>query len=117
MEYRYETKIEPCGFTAHYWILVGPKGGVHIHIHERMIEEDYFGGVEIHNKTPIYAGQKPMPNCWVIGGDCYCDGSSLYARENLIPWFLSVPEDSYPELFRDELMSWYENKFGQEEQE
>jgi len=115
MTYQYKTQTEHGSeYTIYYWILVGPKGGVHIHIHERMIKEDYFGGVEIHSPVPLYGGQTPIKDCWVIGGDCYCDGTSLYAQENLIPEFLRAEKEQWPELFRGELQSWYENKFGQE---
>lgn len=40
-------------------------------------------GIEKHSKTPLYEGQEPLKDCEVTGGDCYCDGTSLMARERL----------------------------------
>jgi hypothetical protein len=40
-------------------------------------------GIELHSPTPLYEGQKPITNCKVMGGECYIDGTSLYAREAL----------------------------------
>jgi hypothetical protein len=40
-------------------------------------------GIESHKKTKQHENQTPQENCDVTGGDCYCDGSSLQAREKL----------------------------------
>lgn len=38
----------------------------------------YFGGIEVHSKTPRYESQQPMPtHCQWTGGTCYPDGSSM----------------------------------------
>ena len=38
----------------------------------------YYGGIEVHSKTPMYDGQKPLGrHCELTHGDCYTDGSSL----------------------------------------
>lgn len=51
----------------------------------------YFGGIEVHSKTPIYSGQELSDGyCeWTRGG-CYHDGSSLAFRE--IEHFFGRPE-------------------------
>lgn len=38
----------------------------------------YFGGIEVHSKTPLYSGHEPLPgHCQWTGGTCHTDGSSL----------------------------------------
>lgn len=50
-------------------------------------------GVEQHSRKPHYESQKPdAGECWLIGGDCYHDGSYLYAAETLLPGFLKHGE-------------------------
>ena len=40
-------------------------------------------GVDIHTKTPRYAGQSAQQGCGITGGECYCDGSSLLGESFL----------------------------------
>lgn len=41
-------------------------------------------GIECHKKQPHYDGHTPVKGyCLVTLGDCYCDGSSLQASEQL----------------------------------
>lgn len=38
----------------------------------------YFGGIEVHSKTPMYRGQEVRDgHCEWTRGDCYHDGSSM----------------------------------------
>lgn len=38
----------------------------------------YFGGIEVHSKTPMYSGQEVRDgHCEWTRGDCYHDGSSM----------------------------------------
>lgn len=38
----------------------------------------YFGGIEVHSKTPMYPGQELRDgHCEWTRGDCYHDGSSM----------------------------------------
>lgn len=50
----------------------------------------YFGGIEVHSKTPMYAGQELRDGyCeWARGG-CYHDGSSIAFRE--VEHFFDTP--------------------------
>lgn len=85
-------------YTYYYWYLINKelRNGVHFHGVKRHDSEEYFKlpfnnnqygfetlGIESHSKEPLYEGHKPIPNCDVTGGDCYCDGTSLYASEKL----------------------------------
>ena len=83
----------------HLWYLIDKKTREGVHFHGQEYRENYNAsdyrpwynnqhrfsahGIEMHKKTPVYEGQKPLENCDVTGGDCYCDGSSLQASEQL----------------------------------
>ena len=56
--------------------VVGELGGIHISIHSTS-DGSISGGLEIHNKKPVYDFQKCYHNCWMLNGDCYPDGSTL----------------------------------------
>ncbi len=78
---------KPFGSVRHMWQIVGPKGGVHFTAN---ITEKYEPscGLEIHySEAPDYMrDQAPsQTNCWLIGGRCWHDGTSLYASETLWP--------------------------------
>lgn len=62
--------------------------------------EDYYGGVEIHSKLPLYDGHQPHPEpCQWTRGTCYHDGSSL-AYDQIAPIF------DNPTLLFAELGEW-----------
>jgi len=90
-EYRY---TKPYGKPVHTWSVVTAKGGMHLTINDS--GEDarprYHGGVETHwRQPPPYMEDAPPShtNCWLIGGPCWHDGSSLWAKEHWIPiWHL-----------------------------
>lgn len=77
----------------YYWYIADAKrNGVHFHgvksdkLSEFLSVNRYsFGtyGIEVHSVKAMYEGQTPISNCRVTGGDCYCDGTSLYAEERL----------------------------------
>ena len=62
----------------------------------------YYGGIEVHSKTPMYEGQvDPFMNCELTGGDCYPDGSSLaYERDIKDLFDVTAPDEMYAELAR-----------------
>lgn len=85
--------IRECS-VFYYWYLINKKTREGVHFHgcthtdENLIFDcNYHGfmthGLEMHSKKPLYEGQAPVDNCDVTGGDCYCDGTSLGARERL----------------------------------
>lgn len=62
------------------WAVFGEHGGIHLHCNPRDMS---LGGIEIHSKEPLHEGHKPHgnANCWLIGCQCYHDGSSLQWSE------------------------------------
>lgn len=71
----------------HMWQLVGPDGGIHFTAN---INEEYRDtcGLEFHHAPSSNYRCDEAPdhvNCWLIGGPCRHDGSSLYASETLWP--------------------------------
>lgn len=76
-----------------FWC-IGPAGGISLRFYthwylpaqrtHRIIEELMKPrGVDltIHAHAPQYEDHPPIANCKLTGGDCYCDGSSLYAEK------------------------------------
>jgi hypothetical protein len=84
---------KPFGSVRHMWQLVGPKGGIHFtaNIWDRA-GSDPACGLEVHYyEAPDYRRDEApsQVNCWLIGGRCWHDGTSLYASETL--WPMIVP--------------------------
>lgn len=52
--------------------------------------------VSYHSKTKLKDYLSPSPNCEVTDGDCYADGSSLYARE----WVLVFLHEGSEGIFK-----------------
>ena len=94
------------------WILTGPtgRGGFHctnLAILAWMREETEMpdlwrsGGVEYHHRAaPDYmAGEDAThEHCWILGGPCWHDGTSLWASEHWIPLLEAAGEDA---IWRD----------------
>jgi hypothetical protein len=83
------TWTHPFGGARHHWELVGPSGAIHFHVNI-MDDQQYqpTAGLEFHHPAghPTYAGQAPHHlKCWLTGGACWHDGTSLYAREHVWP--------------------------------
>lgn len=84
-------EIRPNG-EQHY-VVIGEEGAIHFHLMEssedsrKAFGERYWGGVEIHSKKQMYEfSEKPTSdNCWILGCQCWSDGSSLMASERYIP--------------------------------
>lgn len=83
------TWANPYGNIRHNWSLVGPKGGINFHANvdpDNKYESSC--GLEIHYRTPPDHMKNDAPGdvaCWLIGGACWHDGTSLYAIEHLWP--------------------------------
>ena len=57
----------------------------------------YYGGIEVHSKSPKYSGHEPHPGqCQWTGGVCYHDGSSLAFER--IEWAFDNPAYIFGEL-------------------
>lgn len=77
-------------YLTHLWTLANEAGGIHIsaNIHDFQGSREWSGGCETHYvKCPDYMDpDKPShDHCWVLGGPCWHDGSSLYFSENIAP--------------------------------
>jgi hypothetical protein len=72
------------------WIICGPSGAVDFHVSHAWVALDFpcSGGIETHYRQPPAYMKDDDPShdhCWILGGKCWHDGSSLYASEVLIP--------------------------------
>lgn len=82
--------MHPFMSTAHQWSFRGPRGGLHLHV-SIMDERDRFPdpscGLEFHHMDDTSEGHEPPhhTDCWLIGGRCWHDGTSLYAGETVWP--------------------------------
>ena len=105
-EYKYTNRF---GSAYHTWVVVGARIGMHLHISDQG-EEDarkhqiqrFSGGIEIHYRSPPDYMKDDAPSqmdCWVLGGPCWHDGSSLQAMESWIPFWKSAPHD-HERMFR-----------------
>ena len=83
------------------YCVVGPRMGVDFHV-SGVGGFDECAGLECHYKQqPSYlANQEPFSEqCWLTGGRCWGDGTSLYATEYLLPLFREMGvEDFWPVL-------------------
>lgn len=100
----------PFGSPHHVWTVIGRHGAMHFHVtdmgeawaqkHGR--DQQYSGGLEIHHRAPPDYMRDDAPSqdkCWLIGGPCWHDGTSLYASETIIPFWLCAPND-HERMFR-----------------
>jgi len=122
LKYNY---LPPSGeVTRHMWTVVGDNGGVHIWAEPHREEfaekwgERFYGGVEIHSKVNIHSygdGKPDHEECWLLGGPCYHDGSSLFFSENIEPFIrhAGVPfGNNVHEYMNTYLHDWYQSHFG-----
>jgi hypothetical protein len=109
-------------FTAvrHQWELVGPEGGIHLHV---SLHEAKFGGnscgLEFHRAAwSMRRPPKDAPSqgkCWLIGGPCWHDGTSLYASEHVWPIVQSMLRSGDHEAIFRLLEGEYDSHFGKPE--
>ena len=108
----------------HTWFIKGAGGGVHIWARQAKITNrptEWIGGVECHwSECPSdYSGWfKPdapsQPDCWLLDGPCWHDGTSLYFSESIAPR-LPHPDSDDPHRFDGlphsyigwQLVDWY----------
>jgi hypothetical protein len=96
LQVKYELTIR-FGDKCHIWSVVGAAGGLHLHITEPKEDSQRrpHGGFEIHRRKP-YGDSHDAPthkDCWLVGGPCWHDGSSLWADEYWIPRWKNDPQD------------------------
>lgn len=96
-----------------HFAVVGEKGGIHFHftVSEENLkmswgEKSIFQslGLETHYRVcpDCYVGREAHhEDCWLIGGKCWHDGTSLWAHEYWMPRFLDGGTDwLWPRLER-----------------
>jgi hypothetical protein len=113
------------GHPEHVWTVIGRLGAMHFHVTDMgeqwIIEhpsyERYSGGLEIHYRSPPDYMRDDAPSqdkCWLIGCPCWHDGTSLYASETLIPYWLVEPHDHQRMFHRLEME--YADRFKPEDE-
>lgn len=115
LTYNYQA---PKGENRHHiWSVVGQAGGVNIWAHPsagRSWADEFYGGVEVHSRKPMYGDSAPSHDeCWLIGGPCWHDGSSLYFSEHIEPMLRGRNGDfsgAITEYINSELFDWYRSK-------
>ena len=84
--------------TERIWTCVGKEFGLHIWIAKSVAGgREYYGGLEMHYRAaPDYMKEHPPSNtnCWLLNAPCWHDGTSLYAHEVIIPFWLRDPENN-----------------------
>ena len=85
-KYTYENLY---GNPRHTYSVIGGKGAVHFHVTEirRSDDECVSAGLEFHHREPpeYMKDDAPHEKCWLIGGACWHDGTSLYAQDKIVP--------------------------------
>jgi hypothetical protein len=108
----------------HIWSVVGPAGGVHIWAApspwkpgDRFYgQEMFYGGIEVHSRTPMYGDHASQDECWLIGGPCWHDGSSLYFSESIEPRLRGYKDEwseGVHEYMRFKLFDWYQSNLAE----
>lgn len=83
--------------VEHQWSFRGPLGGIHFTATIMDEAEKYGGpscGLEFHHAFDPSGGQEAPHHspCWLLGGPCWHDGTSLYANEALWPRIVRMLE-------------------------
>ena len=85
-----------------WWHVVGPLGAVSFHTYQ---SDPEFAGVEYHNKTGDRAPD--FEHCSVIGGPCWCDGTTLWAVEFVLPLFRECGEQALWDLLEQRYAKYF----------
>lgn len=116
-----------------WFILKGPKGatqymfnaGIYLpHVEEEYLRRNIdlfsykdcgkFSGYDVgyHAKEPQFEGQQPHGDCDILGGQCYYDGSGLFAAEKTKEFFSIRGESIEPHIWKF-LEEQYLERFGE----
>lgn len=103
----------------HIWIL--SNGGNAIHVSARTSEWnhrfEWSGGIECHwSVAPewVKESEPHHEHCWILGGPCWHDGSSLYFSDNIAPMLPDLPapmEQLHHDYVLHEMRSWFRSHF------
>lgn len=101
--YRYKYTLElSCGVWVHTYLVIGRWGALHFHVRDfnpDAVDPDkrYGAGLEAHYRQPPESMCDQPPDhdqCWAIKAPCWHDGTSLYAHETLLPYWLNCMADA-----------------------
>lgn len=87
-DHKYEWS-KPFSSVRHNWSLRGPRGGINFHVSINDNRDyDPSCGLEFHKDFDPTNGQEAAhhKNCWLTGGKCWHNGTSLYASEYVWPY-------------------------------
>ena len=104
--------LEPPGDRAKRYCVIGPKMAIDFHVEGR-----YLAGLEMHYfERPAYMRERApdFTDCTISGGDCWCDGTSTYASETLLPMFTEMGVDDFWPILETAWRRYYAEAFAQE---
>lgn len=111
-DHKYEWS-KPFTSVRHQWSFRGPMGGIHYHA---SITDAYppSCGLEFHRDFDPYGGERAADHakCWLTGGKCWHDGTSLYATDDLWPMISAILKDGDHEIIFRLLEQEYEDHFA-----
>lgn len=94
--------------------VVDEVGGIHFWT---QLSRSEICGIEQHGRKPLYDWSDPkVPDnndCWLLGGPCWHDGSSLVAEEVYLPIYLRCNESGDFEPLWKKLEGEHRRRFGE----
>ncbi len=99
------------------YCIIGPRMCVDFHFNASM-PRDIIAGLEMHYREcpPYLEGREPLDeHCWLHGGRCWGDGTSLYATECLYLLFKEGTLDEFWPILEREYEWRLRDAFGEAE--
>lgn len=101
----------------HIWACRNELGGIHIWAQEfnsPFAFCSYYGGIEVHSPKQVYdfSPEPSHESCWLIGGPCWHDGSSLWFQEQIIPYIREFGINNLLPILKPILTDWHTSNFG-----
>lgn len=114
-EYTYS---KPYGSEKHCWVCIGRHGAMHFHAYGPFLhlDSEWSGGLETHYREPPDYMTNDAPthdHCHILKTPCWHDGTSSYAREQLIPDWLADRHnhDAVFDMLKREYRKTFKDKF------
>jgi hypothetical protein len=114
-DHKYEWS-KPFSSVRHNWSLRGPRGGINFHASiTDNGDYDPSCGLEFHRDFDPTNGHQAAhhKNCWLTGGKCWHEGTSLYASEHVWPYVKHCLRTGDHEAIFRFLEGEYNNHFAQ----
>lgn len=110
---------------SYRWCIVGEEGAIDVWM--QYLPKDspqysgynFYGGIEVHKRTPFYYSEKEPhhKNCWLLGGPCWHDGSSLQFEEQVAPHIATFGPEKAAEFCFTIATEYYHHHFPKETKE